>query len=62
MYQIYLICPLIGYFIFKIYKNRACGEPKIVQRNYADQMELAYDPVFSWLNAKDVKVISLFHF
>uniref|UniRef100_A0A0R3RI34 Importin-5 n=1 Tax=Elaeophora elaphi TaxID=1147741 RepID=A0A0R3RI34_9BILA len=36
--------------------NQICGEPKIVQKNYADQMELAYDPVFSWLSAKDVKV------
>ncbi|CAG9530361.1 unnamed protein product [Cercopithifilaria johnstoni] len=37
-------------------RSQSCGEPKIVQKNYADQMELAYDPVFSWLSAKDVKV------
>ncbi|KAL3998802.1 hypothetical protein ACH3XW_16520 [Acanthocheilonema viteae] len=36
--------------------SETCREPKIVQKNYVDQMELAYDPVFSWLSAKDVKV------
>ncbi|MCP9260298.1 HEAT repeat-containing protein 7A [Dirofilaria immitis] len=36
--------------------NQTCSGPKVVQKNYADQMELAYDPVFSWLSAKDVKV------
>ncbi|VDK86297.1 unnamed protein product [Litomosoides sigmodontis] len=36
--------------------TQTCGEPKSVQKNYTDQMELAYDPVFSWLSAKDVKV------
>ncbi|VDM94933.1 unnamed protein product [Thelazia callipaeda] len=33
-----------------------CGEPEIVQKNYADQMELAYDSVYNWLSAKDIKV------
>lgn len=47
---------LIGYFIFKKPGTQTCGEPKTVQKNYSDQMELAYDPVFSWLSAKDVKV------
>ncbi|KAK6107053.1 hypothetical protein QQG55_26690 [Brugia pahangi] len=37
-------------------RSQTCGEPKIVQKNYVDQMELAYEPVFSWLSAKDVKV------
>uniref|UniRef100_A0A915PME6 HEAT repeat protein n=1 Tax=Setaria digitata TaxID=48799 RepID=A0A915PME6_9BILA len=36
--------------------GKTYGERKTVQKNYADQMELAYDPVFSWLSAKDIKV------
>ncbi|KHN73012.1 Maestro heat-like repeat-containing protein family member 1 [Toxocara canis] len=31
-------------------------DPQIVQQNYADQMELAYDAVFTWLASKDQKV------
>ncbi|VDO77928.1 unnamed protein product, partial [Onchocerca flexuosa] len=47
---------LIDCFISKKSVNQACSGPKVVQKNYADQIELAYDPVFSWLSAKDAKV------
>lgn len=31
-------------------------DPQIVQQNYADQMESAYEAVFTWLASKDQKV------
>lgn len=40
--------------------NQVVKGPEIVQQNYADQMELAYDAVYGWLSAKDIKVFVKF--
>lgn len=34
------------------------SDPEMLQQNYADQLELAYDAVYNWMSAKDVKVDS----
>lgn len=55
-------CSFIDFLFLKESRNQAFVEQKIVQRSYTDQMELAYEPVFSWLNVKDIKVFSFSHY